>query len=165
MSVQVYIENDQTVVPVDDETLALIERVIAKAAELEQVEGGEVSVVLIDDAAMLRYNAQYRGVDRTTDVLSFSMLEGDDGEPVIGPGEGDGEDGPPPPRLLGDILISMPRARAQAEEYGHSFQRELGFLVVHGFLHLLGYDHDTPEREQAMFSRQEQVLTALGLTR
>jgi len=164
MSVQVYIENDQAQVPVDEEIVGLIERVIAKAAELEHLEDGEVSVVLIDDAAMRSYNAQYRGVDRTTDVLSFSMLEGEDGEPEIEPGDHD-EVAKPLPRLLGDILISMPRAREQAEDYGHSFQRELGFLVVHGFLHLLGYDHDTPEAEEAMFSRQEEVLTALGLTR
>ena len=153
MSVQVYVENDQNEVPVDGDTIRLIESVIAQAAAQEHLTDGEVSVVLIDDATMQGYNAQYRGVNQTTDVLSFSMLEGEDGQP---------EDGTV---LLGDILISMPRARAQAAEYGHSFQRELGFLVAHGFLHLLGYDHDTPEAEQAMFTRQEQVLAALGLTR
>lgn len=162
MSVEVYIENAQTEIPVDEETLYLIRTVIAQAAAMEQVSDGEVSVVLVDDATMQQYNAQYRGVDKTTDVLSFSMLEGEDGEAED---ENDAGAQEPMPRLLGDILISMPRVQAQAEEYGHSFRRELGFLVVHGFLHLLGYDHDTPEAEQAMFSRQEQVLASLGLFR
>jgi len=162
MSVEVYIENAQTEIPVDEETLHLIRTVIAQAAAMEQVSDGEVSVVLVDDATMQQYNAQYRGVDKTTDVLSFSMLEGEDGEAED---ENDAGAQEHMPRLLGDILISMPRVQAQAEEYGHSFRRELGFLVVHGFLHLLGYDHDTPEAEQAMFSRQEQVLASLGLFR
>jgi probable rRNA maturation factor len=69
------------------------------------------------------------------------------------------------PRVLGDIIISVERTREQAEEYGHSFERELGFLAVHGFLHLLGYDHMTEEDEKVMFSRQEEILSSFGLGR
>ena len=69
------------------------------------------------------------------------------------------------PRVLGDIIISVPRAREQAKEYGHSFTRELGFLAVHGFLHLLGYDHMTAEDEKKMFTRQKDILNEYGLTR
>jgi probable rRNA maturation factor len=153
VSVQVFIENVQTEVPVGPEMHRLIERVIAAAAEQERLSSGEVSILLVDDREIQRYNARYRGVDQPTDVLSFSMLEGDSL-----PDQGI-------PILLGDILISMPRAVSQAAEYGHSLERELGFLVVHGFLHLLGYDHDTPEAEREMFARQESVLTRLGLFR
>lgn len=153
MSVQVFVENAQTEVPVVPEMNRLIERVIATAAEQESLASGEVSILLVDDREIQRYNARYRGVDQPTDVLSFSMLEGESlpSQEI--------------PQLLGDILISMPRAVSQAAEFGHSLERELGFLVVHGFLHLLGYDHDTPEAEQEMFARQERVLARLGLFR
>lgn len=153
MSVQVFVENAQTEVPVGPEMNRLIERVIATAAEQESLASGEVSILLVDDREIQRYNARYRGVDQPTDVLSFSMLEGESlpSQEI--------------PQLLGDILISMPRAVSQAAEFGHSLERELGFLVVHGFLHLLGYDHDTPEAEQEMFARQERVLARLGLFR
>ncbi len=69
------------------------------------------------------------------------------------------------PNALGDIVISVPRMKQQATEYGHSLQRELGFLVLHGVLHLLGYDHQTDEEEKVMFERQENILNAYGLTR
>ncbi len=171
MSVQVYIENTQSEVSVTPEMYRLIEQVIATAAEMENLSSGEVSVLLVDDRDMRDYNAQYRGVDRPTDVLSFSMLEGEDGidEERLSDANSISDSNSLPeeeaPLLLGDILISLPRTVAQAVEYGHSFERELGFLVAHGFLHLLGYDHDTPEAEEEMFSRQENVLARLGLSR
>ncbi|WP_252393418.1 rRNA maturation RNase YbeY [Hydrogenibacillus sp. N12] len=120
---------------------AMFERALAEEG---RPASGEVSIVLTDDAEIHRLNRTFRGVDRPTDVLSFPMEE---------------------PELLGDIVVSIPRARAQAEEYGHSFERELFFLLVHGFYHLLGYDHETEDEARVMFAKQEALLQAFGLTR
>lgn len=136
--------------PVDD---AFVERVLHAAADRLGV-AGEVSVSFVDDHEIHRLNRDYRGVDRPTDVLSFALEEGEDG-PLP-------DDAPP---VWGDIVVSVPTAVRQAQEYGHSVMRETGFLLVHGFLHLLGYDHDTPEGEREMFDLQEAVLQDLGLTR
>ncbi|HHY67375.1 MAG TPA: rRNA maturation RNase YbeY, partial [Alicyclobacillus sp.] len=111
--------------------------------------------VLVDDERIHELNRDYRGVDRPTDVLSFAMREGE-GEPV------QTEEGR---ELLGDIVISVETAERQANQYGHSLRRELAFLAVHGFLHLLGYDHQSPEQERVMFGKQEEVLSALGIMR
>ncbi|GAA4706247.1 rRNA maturation RNase YbeY [Brevibacillus fulvus] len=146
---------------IDDEIAALMEKCLQTAAELEEVSG-EVVVTLVDDERIHELNRQYRGVDRPTDVLSFAMNETGEGEPEIFVEEEELADFP---NMLGDIIISVPRAKEQAEEYGHSLQREMGFLAVHGFLHLLGYDHGTAEEEKEMFGRQEEVLAKIGLTR
>jgi probable rRNA maturation factor len=146
---------------VSEQLQKLMERCLQAAAELEEVSG-EVVVTLVDDARIHELNRQYRGVDRPTDVLSFAMNESGEGEMDIFIDEDELDQFP---NMLGDIIISVPRAQAQAEEYGHSLERELGFLVVHGFLHLLGYDHGTEEEEKEMFSRQEEVLQKIGLTR
>lgn len=114
----------------------------------------EVSVLVTDDEGIRRLNRKYRGLDRPTDVLSFALEEG---QPA----------GEPLGRLaLGDIVLSAQRAKAQAEEYGHSLERELAFLTVHAALHLLGYDHEAgPKQEAAMFSRQSELLLSLGYER
>ncbi|GAB7386323.1 rRNA maturation RNase YbeY [Bacillaceae bacterium] len=155
MSIELEIINEQETVEIAAEHLDLIRRLVQTAAELEDVSG-ELAITLVDDARIRELNRQYRGVDRPTDVLSFPMLEGEEDFPVAG-----GE----VPTLLGDIVISVPRAVEQAEEYGHSFERELGFLVVHGFLHLLGYDHHDEAAEKKMFARQEEILQRNRLTR
>ena len=98
----------------------------------------------------------YRDKDKVTDVISFALEED---EPEIDINELD------IPRVLGDIIICTDVAHEQAENYGHSFERELGFLALHGFLHLLGYDHMTDEDEKEMFGRQDAILNAYGLTR
>lgn len=117
----------------------------------------EVSILLVDDPAIQELNCQYRGIDRPTDVLSFAMEEEtEDSPPFISPEEDN---------ILGDIVISLETARRQAEEYGHSLERELGFLTVHGVLHLLGYDHGTKEEETTMRAKEEAVLGVLDLTR
>jgi probable rRNA maturation factor len=128
--------------------------VAERIAELsgEDPETSEWSLTFVDDAAIQTFNREYRGYDRPTDVLSFSQLEGDDDFPMP-------EDGP---RLLGDVVVSVERAEAQAAERGHAFEAELALLVTHGFLHLLGEDHDTPERKATMWARQQAVLDALG---
>ncbi|TJY43421.1 rRNA maturation RNase YbeY [Cohnella pontilimi] len=154
-----------------------LETLLKIAGEAEGVESGIVTLTLTDDEGIQTLNRQYRGLDKPTDVLSFSMVESAGDEPEVrfedeyeAAGEsGEWEDadraGDPFSDLLGDIVISVPRAEAQAAEYGHSFERELGFLFVHGFLHLLGYDHDSEADEKRMFAKQEEVLAKAGLTR
>jgi probable rRNA maturation factor len=110
------------------------------AAQMEEVSNAELSLTFVDNDAIQDINREYRGKDKPTDVISFAMEEMGEGELEIV-----GED---LPRALGDIIISIPKAEEQAEEYGHSFMRELGFLAVHGFLHLLGYDHETEEEQK-----------------
>lgn len=152
----------------------LLEKLLRIAGDKEGVPTGIVTLTLTDDEGIRELNRQYRNLDKPTDVLSFSMLEGEDAdikyedEYELVEGEPD-EDADitvdPFAEMIGDIVISVPRAEAQAEEYGHSFERELGFLFVHGFLHLLGYDHDNEEQEREMFAKQEEVLKEAGLTR
>ncbi|WP_044894759.1 rRNA maturation RNase YbeY [Bacillus alveayuensis] len=143
---------------VTDEQMKMIEKLLNYAAEVENVQdGAEVSVTFVDNEKIREINRDYRGKDKPTDVISFALEEMGDGEIEIV-----GAEMPP---MLGDIIISVPKAREQAEEYGHSFMRELGFLAVHGFLHLLGYDHETEEEEKEMFSKQEQILETFGLKR
>lgn len=128
------------------------------AAEKEGVQDqAEVSVTIVTNEEIREINRDYRGKDTPTDVISFALEEeGEDEVEIVG------ADMPP---VLGDIIISADRTKEQAEEYGHSFMRELGFLAVHGFLHLLGYDHMTKEEEEEMFSKQKDLLDEYGLTR
>ncbi|MED3725372.1 rRNA maturation RNase YbeY [Priestia filamentosa] len=134
-----------------------IHELLKLAAQMEEVSNAELSLTFVDNDAIQDINREYRGKDKPTDVISFAMEEMGEGELEIV-----GED---LPRALGDIIISIPKAEEQAEEYGHSFMRELGFLAVHGFLHLLGYDHETEEEEKEMFTRQTEILERYGLTR
>jgi probable rRNA maturation factor len=113
-------------------------------------EGQALSVVVTDDAEIQSLNRQFRGVDAPTDVLSFGQ---ELGEPFV-----DASDEPP---YLGDVILSYPRAQEQAGEQGHSATQEIRVLIVHGVLHLMGYDHATPEEEAQMWARQDQVLRAL----
>jgi probable rRNA maturation factor len=147
--------------PISPPMQELLERCLQAAAEREEVSG-EVVVTLVNNERIHELNREYRGVDRPTDVLSFAMNETGEGEMDIYVDEEEIDEFP---NMLGDIVISLPKAQEQAEEYGHSLERELGFLVVHGFLHLLGYDHGTEEEEKEMFSRQEEILQKIGLTR
>lgn len=122
----------------------------------------EMSVTFMDNAAIQEINRTYRGKDTPTDVISFAMEdEGEDEVPIIFEEELEFD----MPRTLGDIMISIERAQEQAEEYGHSYDRELGFLALHGFLHINGYDHMTPEDEKEMFGLQKEILDAYGLER
>ena len=109
-----------------------------------------LSVTFVDDKFIHEMNRDYRGVDRPTDVISFAFLDGEKDKKKILQSGG--------PVSLGDIYISIDRAKAQAEEYGHPLKRELSFLFVHGLLHLLGYDHMTEEDEKVMFKLQDEIL-------
>lgn len=141
----------------------LIHEAVKTALKTEKIEFPVlVSVLLVENDEIRRINSQYREKDSVTDVLSFPMLDMEDGTFNSEPGEMDMDQG----RLfLGDIVISVPRAIEQAHAFGHSVERELAFLSVHGLLHLLGYDHNIPEREQKMKKKQEEVLSLIGLPR
>ena len=131
-------------------------KVLGKTAELYGLsEGVEVGVTFLDDAAIQELNRDYRDKDRPTDVLSFALNEGDEPNIIDAPEE----------ELLGDILISLETTARQAEEYGHSLERELAYLTVHGMLHLLGYDHEEPADQAEMRLEEEAVLAALGIVR
>ncbi|MBY0145720.1 rRNA maturation RNase YbeY [Neobacillus niacini] len=140
------------------EQLDVIEKLLNFAADKENVEDdSEVSVTFVSNERIHEINREYREKDAPTDVISFAMEELGEGEiELIGAEQ---------PRVLGDIIISVTKAEEQAKEYGHSFLRELGFLSVHGFLHLLGYDHMEKADEEKMFSRQKELLEQYGLTR
>jgi probable rRNA maturation factor len=122
----------------------------------------EVSVLLVENDEIRGINREFRAKDSVTDVLSFPMLHMEDGKILEEPGACDMEGGRV---FLGDIVISVPKALEQAQNYGHSPQRELAFLTVHGLLHLLGYDHKKPEQEEVMLARQERILAEIGLPR
>ncbi|MHA6259459.1 rRNA maturation RNase YbeY [Sporosarcina sp. CAU 1771] len=144
---------------VEEQQQKLIEELLIYAAEKEGVEGeAEVSVTFMTDYEIQKINAEYRGIDKSTDVISFALEETSEDEMQIVYDE-------KMPRTLGDIIISVETAKAQAVDYGHDLKRELGFLALHGFLHLLGYDHLTEEDEKRMFGRQNEILTAFGLER
>ncbi|WNF37720.1 rRNA maturation RNase YbeY [Bacillaceae bacterium IKA-2] len=140
-----------------DEQIQLVENILNEAASFEKVsKGTEISVTFVDDEAIREINRQYRDKDQVTDVISFALNDYDEDETELVIDEAI-------PNLLGDIIVSYPRLLEQAEEYQHSVDRELGFLVLHGFLHLLGYDHMTEEEEKIMFKKQEDILMAYGL--
>lgn len=124
----------------------------------------ELTLTLTDDDGIRALNSRFRGLDTSTDVLSFPLLEPAELE---GLAQGDELPGHPPelPLLLGDIVINLPEACRAAQRYGHSLRREVGFLIAHGFLHLLGFDHDTPATESEMNATTEAALRRLGLTR
>ena len=141
----------------------LLRRVIPAALEAEGVSFPcEVDVLFTDDAGIHAINLEQRGVDRPTDVLSFPMFDLEPGQ-HLEDGEEDPETGLVP---LGDMCISLERAAAQAEEFGHSVERELSYLTVHSVLHLLGYDHlDEGPMKAQMRAREEAILEGLGITR
>ncbi len=138
-------------------------RVIQAALDAENVSCAcEVNVLVTDDAGIHEINLDMRGVDRATDVLSFPMFDLTPGEKPTQ------EDADPATGLvpLGDMVISLERAEAQAAEFGHSIQREVCYLTVHSVLHLLGYDHmDEGPMKAQMRGREEEILSALGITR
>ena len=142
---------------------ALLRRTVKAALAAEQVECDcEINILLTDDEGIREVNRDMRDIDRATDVLSFPMFD-------LVPGEHPDEfDADPDTGLvpLGDMCISVERAHAQAEEYGHSFQREICYLCVHSVLHLLGYDHlDEGEMKRQMRAREEEIMSQLKLER
>ena len=157
MNMIVYFENEQELLPVTYKLKMLVRRAIEATLDFEQYGNTcEVSVTFTDDASIHELNKKFRGVDRPTDVLSFPLFdyEGESEEPPVDELMG----------LLGDGGLSLETAARQAEEYGQSFAREVAFLTVHSMLHLLGYDHETGEADEAdMRQRQREIMERLGL--
>lgn len=146
----------------------LAEKVITQVLNQETCPyEAEVNLTLANEETIRETNRSFRGIDRVTDVLSFPMQEfstpsdfaflEEDVADAFHPETGE--------LLLGDIMICVPRAREQAVQYGHALKREYAFLIAHSMLHLMGYDHMTPEEAKIMEEKQEAVLTALGITR
>ncbi|NLV62778.1 MAG: rRNA maturation RNase YbeY [Clostridiaceae bacterium] len=141
----------------------LMTNVVKTALRIENIEYPSlVSILLVENEEIQRINREYRNKDCVTDVLSFPMLEMKDGKFAVKPDELDMEDGK---LFLGDIVVSVPKAIEQANEYGHENERELAFLTLHGLMHLLGYDHESPPDSEIMEKKQEQILSDIGLTR
>ena len=137
----------------------LIKKVVKTVLKEEKIlKDLEVYVTLTNNEQIHKVNLEQRKVDRPTDVLSFPMFERDE-IPYLKE-ESDGERD-----ILGDIIVSIEKVREQAEEYGHSFERELAYLVTHGMLHLLGYDHMIEEEKEQMRKREEEILEILNITR
>ncbi len=129
-----------------------LDEVITKVFEHENVHNAICSIIFIDNEEIHQINKERRGVDRATDVISFALEDSPDDFDEF--------------RILGDIFISIPKMQEQAKEYGHSEKRELSFLVVHGLLHLLGYDHMKSKKdEEIMFSLQDEILASLNILR
>lgn len=156
MKIITFLSNEQEKLAPPEDIEHLIEICTAAALEEEGIDDtAEVSVTLVDNEGIRELNREHRDIDRETDVLSFPL--GDDGYEVDPDNDA---------IMLGDIVISLEKAAQQAEEYGHSYRREVAFLITHSLFHLLGYDHvNSEEEEKIMFGKQEKVLDKLGITR
>ena len=164
MYVEMIDETGQVSEAIKKQTLDLLQF----AAEKTGKDNKEMAVTLATNERSHELNLEYRDTDRPTDVISLEYKP----ESSLSFSEEDLEENPELAEMLdefdayiGELFISVDKAREQAEEYGHSFEREMGFLAVHGFLHINGYDHYTPEEEKEMFTLQEEILTAYGLKR
>ena len=156
-----FILENETDEEISDEEIAELNRVCCEIMKNEECNfDAEISFTFTDNEGIREINREYRGIDRATDVLSFPMLEFNDD---IEDAEYQTENGRV---MLGDIVISIERAREQAEEFGHSLRRELAFLTAHSMLHLLGYDHvDDAIGEKMMIEKQDRALNNLGIKR
>ena len=152
----VLIDNRQEEIKVDEALEAFVVQVVEKVLAYEQCEEAfEVSISFVNNQEMRKLNKEYRNIDKETDVLSFPLVEFIEEELNT---EDEDAEYIEEEIALGDIVISMEKAVEQSEEYGHSFKRELAFLLVHGMLHLLGYDHDEEASEGEIFDKQEEIL-------
>lgn len=158
VSRMIYFTNDQDKEPVTYKLKMLMRRAVEATLDHEQYSNPcEVSLTFTDNDKIHELNKQYRNVDRPTDVLSFPLTDysGESGEPMADE----------PVVSLGDIVISLEKAKEQAQLYGHSFERETAFLCVHSMLHLLGYDHETSEEDETdMRARQHKIMDEMGMS-
>lgn len=139
---------------------AIIEKVVQAVLEEENVlRELDVNITITNNEEIHKINKEYRNVDRPTDVLSFPMFSREEIPTLKENANNDVEE------ILGDIIISIPKVKEQAEEYGHSFTRELAYLTTHGMLHLLGYDHMIDEEKEEMRAKEEKILEKLKITR
>ena len=150
----ILIDKNPETLEVEENILQEINRAAEIVGEVYGVENSEVSITLTDNETIHALNKKYRGIDRATDVLSFALRESD--EPQILNAEVE---------TLGDIIISLEKAQSQAQEFGHSFLREVIFLEVHGLLHLLGYDHIEDADKIEMETEQKFIMDKLKIGR
>ena len=154
MKIRIYYDNIQNSIRVGWRLKALMRKAVAATLKCEEIniKNAEVSITFADNLSIRELNKEYRGIDRPTDVLSFPLEENIaalDSSDLL---------------ALGDIVISLERAFEQAQEFGHSFKREVAFLCIHSMLHLLGYDHELGEAEDKdMRQRQREIITSIGL--
>lgn len=146
--VEIFNQTDREIAELDQ-----VQEVLGYAIEKEKLKNIVFNVIIVDNYYIHELNKDYRNIDRETDVITFAL---EDEVEMVSPEE---------TRVLGDIYISIDKAIEQAKEYGHSLLRELSFLAVHGFYHLLGYDHMNPEEEAIMFQKQEEVLNECEIKR
>lgn len=160
---EIIVEDLQDKINIGEDILRLLETAVEYSLAQEGfATPSEIDVLLVDDERIREINREQRNLDKPTDVLSFPLVDMVDGEIRSNEGDFDLDE---ELLLLGDIVISVEKALHQAEEYGHSIERELAFLVTHGVFHLLGYDHMTEEEEKRMIGKQESVLIAMNLSR
>ncbi|MGL5869900.1 rRNA maturation RNase YbeY [Clostridium chrysemydis] len=165
----IYVENNQDKIEVSEDLIKKIKEVINFALKEEYVNiKTEISVLLVDNEEIREINNQTRNIDRATDVLSFPMLDFEDKkvykevykDEKFDDSYFDGED-----LVLGDMVLSLERAKEQSEEFNHSFEREVFYLIVHSVLHLLGYDHMEEDEKSIMRKREEEILGSLEIVR
>ncbi|MDD2430425.1 MAG: rRNA maturation RNase YbeY [Firmicutes bacterium] len=149
---ELYIENEQEKVIIATSTIEFLHKAMNIASDLHSLDDCKVSIVLIDNQRIQRINMDYRKIDRPTDVISFAL---NDSESEYAWEKEE----------LGDIFISVEKALSQSEEYGHSFERELVYLAVHGLLHLLGFDHLEETDKKVMRKEEENIMKHIGLLR
>ena len=157
MKLTIYFDNMQEKYPINFRLKHLIRKTVKAALRYENFAyQTEVSVTFTDNSGIRELNRDHRNLDKETDVLSFPLYDFRGGEEVL-PGE---------PATIGDIVLSLEKAAAQAEEFGHSFRREVAFLTAHSVLHLLGYDHELSEADdEDMRRRQREILESIHLTK
>lgn len=148
MNIEVFNETNDNL----EKELNELKELLYNICKDEALNEGEFNIIIVDNNKIQELNKEYRNIDTVTDVISFA-LEDDDTYKLDNY------------RMLGDIYICVDKVHSQAEEYGHSFKRELSFLAVHGLLHLLGYDHMEEKEEKIMFGKQEEVLSRYGIER
>ncbi len=144
-----------------EEYKEVIEKVLSQCFKEEKLENSKlcVTVTLTTPKTIQEINKQYRNIDRATDVLSFPMFEKDELDKKIQENDFENED------ILGDIVVSVDKVKEQAIEYGHSFERELSYMIVHGFYHLMGYDHIEENDKKIMREKEENILKELDINR
>ena len=148
MEIEVFNQTEEDL----EKELEELKEFLHKVAKDENLDNIIYNVIIVDNEQIHQLNKEYRNIDRPTDVISFALEDDDSFNRTD-------------IRVLGDIYISIDKVRTQKDEYGHSFKRELYFLAIHGFLHLLGYDHMEKDEEEIMFKKQEEVLSRYGIER
>ena len=148
MNLEIFNETSENI----EKELEELKELLLKVCNDFEIDYGEFNIIIVGEEKIQELNRKYRNIDRVTDVISFALED----EKTFNISNY---------RMLGDIYICLNKARSQADEYGHSFKRELSFLAIHGLLHLLGYDHMTKEEEEVMFNKQEEVLSKYGIER